>query len=744
MTLFRRISTMLAVAVGLVGFLATASAQQQTQARFAFVVGDDAYDGAPLATAANDAALVADALKTAGFDVMGARNLDQDSLRASYREFLAKVAAAGDGAVSFVYLSGYGVQADGDNYLIPPGASVQRDSDVALNAIRLSDLIRPLSGTPGRGRVVLLDLAYNGPFAKQGQPLAPGLAIVEPDPGTIVGFNAAPGVWAPPGKEPYGPYAQALSEMLREPGLPIEEILTRVRMRTAELTRSAQVPWTGGKIAPPVVLLERGPNAPPPKVSEQQLSLEREKPLSQMPENEAYSAAIDRNSVKGYEDFVATYPQSPYAKNARGLLAAEREARTWRRTLNVNTANAYWSYLGRYPKGPHAAEARRRLARLSAPVEPPPSYDPVVYDVPPPPPVELGYFDAPAPDFYDPGVPPIVESVFFAAPPPWYEPPPPPVYDDGSEFFLPVPTVVAAPDWVVVPPVVILPVAPVVFGDPAFGLLRNPYFAVPVAVAASIAAGRLMMRQWNGPRRPPGFGALGQKPKFMPHVSGATKAIPAGLPAAHGVGARGPASHALPNVNKGPGGIGGPANALTHQQNQQQRLDQRHQLQEQRTLQRQQAIQQRQQLQQQRVQQRQQAVQQRQQMQQQRVQQRQQLQQQRVQQRQQLQQQRAQQQMIRRQSMQTQRAQQRQMQLQQRSQQRQQLMQRRQAVQQRAIQQRQIMQQRRPVMQRPVMQRPVMQRPVMQRPVMQRPVMQRPVMQRPAVQRPVFQQPRRH
>ena len=62
---------------------------QQSESRFAFVIGNDGYEEAPLATSANDAALVADALRTAGFDVTGARNLDLDTFRASYREFLA-------------------------------------------------------------------------------------------------------------------------------------------------------------------------------------------------------------------------------------------------------------------------------------------------------------------------------------------------------------------------------------------------------------------------------------------------------------------------------------------------------------------------------------------------------------------------------------------------------------------------------------------------------------------------------
>ena len=70
--------------------------------------------------------------------------------------------------------------------------------------------------------------------------------------------------------------------------------------------------------------------------------------------------------------------------------------------IRADTPNAYWSYLQRYPRGPHAADARRRLAILTAPLEPPPTFDVIDYDVPPPPPEEFIYVDRPVLAFSDP------------------------------------------------------------------------------------------------------------------------------------------------------------------------------------------------------------------------------------------------------------------------------------------------------------------------------------------------------
>jgi uncharacterized caspase-like protein len=89
------------------------------------------------------------------------------------------------------------------------------------------------------------------------------------------------------------------------------------------------------------------------------------------------------------------------------IVAARREAITWRRSRGVDTPAAYWSYLRRYPNGFHANDARRRLAYLTAALEPPPRFDIISYDVPPPPPEEIIYVERPVlifddPDFFEP------------------------------------------------------------------------------------------------------------------------------------------------------------------------------------------------------------------------------------------------------------------------------------------------------------------------------------------------------
>src|SRR5262249_55153425 len=158
------------------------------------------------------------------------------------------------------------------------------------------------------------------------------------------------------------------------------------------------------------VFFERAPDAPPPAVSYEQTAAIRNAPIQDLGAQEAYLAALDRDTLQGYLDFLAAYPDDPMAKRVRAIVSARREAITWRRTRLVDTPSAYWSYLRRYPHGRHAVEAHDRLAFLTAALDPPPSFIPIDYDVPPPPPEEQIYIERRVLIFDDP--------VFAFAPPP--------------------------------------------------------------------------------------------------------------------------------------------------------------------------------------------------------------------------------------------------------------------------------------------------------------------------------------
>lgn len=443
------------------GALTPVRAQQQEK-RIALVVGNGAYAKSPLATTANDAGLIAQTLQAAGFDVVGARDLDGDTLRKSLRDFIQKAQASGPGTVAMIYLAGYGVQLAGENYFIPVDSNIVRDTDIPTEALRISDYARQLASLPLKANIIVLDAGRAQPFIEGGQqPIASGLALVEPDPNMLIAFNAAPGTVAPEEPGPYGIYAQSLAEMIRTGGLSLPEVFDRVRLRVNEASKGAQVPWDDQKVSAQFTFFERAPDAPPPPASPDQVAAIRSKPIRDLGVQDAYAAALERDSLPAYEEFLAAYPGDPLAKRVMAIVAARREAITWRRSYRADTPDAYWSYLRRYPRGPHAGDARRRLAILTAPLEPPPTFAMMDYDVPPPPPAEVVYVDRPVLYFSDPDfdfAPPPPPPVYFCPPPPpdfVVLPPPLPViglFVLPQPVFVPIPVFVTPPVYVAPPP----------------------------------------------------------------------------------------------------------------------------------------------------------------------------------------------------------------------------------------------------------------------------------------------------
>ncbi len=339
----------------LLGF-ASAPTAEPTEKRVALVIGNAAYRSGTLATSANDAGLIAQTLQAAGFDVVGARDLDQDSLRRALREFLEKASSSGPGTVAFVYLSGYGLQLEGENYFLPVDASIRSNADVSAEALRLSDYTRPLGSLKLKASFVVLDAARRNPFSMSGEALAGGLALVEPSPGMLVGFNAAPGTIAPERDGPYGAYAQALAEMMREGGLSPRELFERVRLRVNDTTKGAQVPWAASRIEAPFVFFERSPDAPAPAASSEQMATMRSRPLRDLAASDAYLAAVERDTLEGYEEFLAAYPDDPMARRVRAIVAARRESHH----LAVDLCGRHAGCLLVLPAPIPARSARRR------------------------------------------------------------------------------------------------------------------------------------------------------------------------------------------------------------------------------------------------------------------------------------------------------------------------------------------------------------------------------------------------
>src|SRR3954452_9518964 len=416
----RFLSATVALAALLFVFVTPAAAQQ----RIALVIGNAAYPKGPLQISLADGGLVAEALTSIGFEIVEGADTNANDLRRLFGEFLAKVNAGGPDTIAFIYYNGYALQFEGDNYLIPVDAQLSRDSEIPIQGIRLFDLLRPLSDAPATTKIVILDAARPLPFQIQGGPLAVGLGAIESAPGMIVAFSSAPGTVAQDGPGPYGPYATAIAEMVREPGLDIDTMFARIRLRTNEATNGAQTPWEVSQLQQVAMLVPGAPAAPPPGAPQGLVSAPQTqvgapvvrrrappRPIQDIGPEEAYAYAVAQDDLPTYSEYVRVYPDSPYSQRVWATIRARREALLWRRALLDNVPEAYWTYIERYPDGMYVFDARRRLRRLASGDRPPPGWRMRDYD------------DVPMPLA---GEPARMYDVYPSAPPPrrWLAPPP--------------------------------------------------------------------------------------------------------------------------------------------------------------------------------------------------------------------------------------------------------------------------------------------------------------------------------
>jgi hypothetical protein len=240
--------------------------------RVALVIGNSGYTNvSELPNPKNDAALVAKALRDAGFDdVKELADLDQVGLRRALKDFTA-VARGADTAV--IYYAGHGVEVAGQNYLIPTDATLAQATDVEFEAIPLESARTAVSGAR-KLRLVIVDACRNNPFklvSSEGKrSVGRGLARVEPNANELIAYAAKEGTVASDGNGANSPYATALVKYLPTPGLEIRLMFGQVRDEVVEATGGAQEPFTYGTLGGQPIYLNPAPAVaalPPPAAS---------------------------------------------------------------------------------------------------------------------------------------------------------------------------------------------------------------------------------------------------------------------------------------------------------------------------------------------------------------------------------------------------------------------------------------------------------------------------------------------
>lgn len=247
--------------------LAALPAHAQRQLRgVALVIGQSEYEHvAPLPNPANDAREMVKLLTDLGFDARGVTDRDAQRLRRDLERFAED---AEDADVAFLYYSGHGVEAGGENFLLPVDVDESSLDSASEAMVPLSGLIETLKASVPI-TIVLLDACRTNPFPpdalvriEPGEPAVAmaqeGLTVVRgatslrgdwaapaDNLGTVIGFAAEPGMpaldGAPGGNSPYA--AALLRHLAAMQGAEFGQVMRMVTEEVYLSTRTRQRPW---------------------------------------------------------------------------------------------------------------------------------------------------------------------------------------------------------------------------------------------------------------------------------------------------------------------------------------------------------------------------------------------------------------------------------------------------------------------------------------------------------------------
>jgi len=258
-------AALLLVALAFVGRTALAEEPRSLNG-VALVIGQSEYSQIPaLPNPANDARDMVKLLTDLGFDARSVTNRDAARLRRDLERF-AEDAEGAD--VALIYYSGHGIEAGGENWLVPVDANAASLDDAAEKLVPLSTVLDSLKATVPV-TIVLLDACRTNPFppgsmVKTAPDAAPapvgasGLALVrgvkliaqskpaDDNLGMVIGFAAEPGQPALDGNAgSNSPYAAALLRHLAAlKGVEFGQVMRMVTEEVYLATGTKQRPWT--------------------------------------------------------------------------------------------------------------------------------------------------------------------------------------------------------------------------------------------------------------------------------------------------------------------------------------------------------------------------------------------------------------------------------------------------------------------------------------------------------------------
>lgn len=213
-----------------------------SQNRYALVIGNSYYSAlSSLANPVNDSLDIAATLESLNFEVQLLQNsniIEMEEAIISFRNILS----TNSENIGIVYYAGHGVQASGENYLIPSDARIASESYLRTRAISVQTIFDELRIAGNFLNIIILDACRDNPFGWSRSGSRGLSAIGYQPPGSIVVYSTSAGKVAMDGDGRNGLFTTELLKQLNKPNIDIAEVFRLTGSEVQKVSNGEQVP----------------------------------------------------------------------------------------------------------------------------------------------------------------------------------------------------------------------------------------------------------------------------------------------------------------------------------------------------------------------------------------------------------------------------------------------------------------------------------------------------------------------
>jgi uncharacterized caspase-like protein len=151
-------------------------------------------------------------------------------------------------SIVMVYFGGFGVQSDGQSYMIPVDAKIWYEDDVRRDGVSIDRLLSELNNSGAHIRLAVIDASRRNPYERRFRSYSHGLAPIE------AGENALTLTSMPPGQvvnDAGGSRSLLISAFLDEMNsstASVEQIFNGTRLTVARKTQNRQIPTVSSSL----------------------------------------------------------------------------------------------------------------------------------------------------------------------------------------------------------------------------------------------------------------------------------------------------------------------------------------------------------------------------------------------------------------------------------------------------------------------------------------------------------------